>query len=117
MLDSPVMDIVVDWGMVASATLLLGFVLNQGYVFASALLRKIPALADRLPESLSAGSKKLVVYVVALGLTASFADFSSVLPDASDPALFVSAIFAFATAIFKVTQEIYDRLWQPLISA
>ncbi len=117
MLDLPVWDIVVNWGTVASATLLLGFLLNQGYVFASELLRKIPFLYDKLPKSLSAGTKKLVVYLSAVLMTISFADFSGLLPSGADPDFFVSAILAYATTVFKVTQSIYDRLWQPLISA
>ncbi len=117
MLDSPVWDIVVNWGTVASATLLLGFLLNQGYVFASQLLRNIPFFAGRLPKSLSSGTKKLVVYLAAVLMTVSFADFSGLLPSGADPDLFVSAILAYATTVFKVAQSIYDRLWQPLISA
>lgn len=117
MLDSPVWDIVVNWGTVASATLLLGFLLNQGYVFVSQLLRKIPFFSDRLPESLSDATKKVVVYVSAVLMTVSFADFSGLMPDVSDPSLFVSAIFAYATTVYKVAQSIYDRLWQPLIRA
>ncbi len=115
-MDSPILDVVINWGTVASATVLLGFVLNQGYVFLAQVLRKIPALADRLPKSLSGGVKRFVVYVSAVALTVSFADFSVVLPDASDPTQYMSAVIAYSTTVFKFAQEIYDAIWTRLIA-
>lgn len=115
-MDSPLLDVVVNWGTVASATVLLGFVLNQGYVFLARELRRIPALTDRLPKSLSREIKQVVVYITAVLLTVSFADFSSVLPDASDPAQFMSAVVAYSTTVFKFAQTVYDRIWTRLVA-
>ncbi len=115
-MDSPVLDLVINWGTVASATVLLAFVLNQGYVFLAQLLRRIPALADRLPKSLSGATKRVVVYISAVLLTVSFADFSALLPSASDPSQFVSAVIAYSTTVFKFAQEVYDVIWTRLLA-
>ena len=114
-MDSPLLDVVINWGTVASATVLLGFVLNQGYVFLSKALRRIPQLAG-LPAKLSGEAKRVVVYISAVALTVSFADFSVVLPDASDPSLYVSAVIAYSTTVFKFAQEVYDVIWTRLIA-
>lgn len=115
-MDSPLLEIVADWGTVASATVLLGFLLNQGYVFASRALRRIPRLAD-LPVRLPGDVKRVVVYVTAVVLTVSFADFSAVLPDGSEPTAYVSAVLAYSTTVFKFAQSIYTRIWERLIAA
>jgi hypothetical protein len=120
-MDSPLLEIAVDWGQVASATVILGFVLNQGYALVAGFLRgfadRVPFLG-RLPESLTDEAKKLVTYVTAVAMTLAFADLASiVLPGSEDPALFISVVITYATTVFKFAQQIYDKLWQPLRSA
>ncbi|KKN54332.1 hypothetical protein LCGC14_0593100 [marine sediment metagenome] len=121
-MDSPILDVVINWGTVASATVLLGFILNQGYVFLAKALRSVGSrlsfleFLTGLPKSLAAGTKKAVVYISAVVLTVSFADFSVVLPDASDPSLYVSAVIAYSTTVFKFAQEVYDVIWTRLIA-
>jgi hypothetical protein len=120
-MDSQVLEIIVDWGLVASTTVLLGFVLNQGYTLVASFLRRF---ADRfpflggLPANLADKTKKLVTYVTAVTMTVAFADLSTiVLPGSEEPAAFISAVLVYATTIFKFAQQIYDRLWQPLRKA
>lgn len=105
------MDIVVDGALVTGASVILAFVLNQGYAWLAGKLDFLPALTPL--------AKKLVVFVVSAGLAGySGLRLDVALPDpAADPALFATTLLAFATAVFKAAQVVYDRVWQGLIEA
>ncbi len=98
-------EIVINWTLVTVATVVLGFVLNQGAAWAGL---KIDVTA-----------KKAIVYAVALSLSGYFAANGGFdLPDpAVDPAVFALALGSIATSSFKVAQLIYDRVWQELLAA
>ena len=120
-MDSQVFEIIVDWGRVASATIVLAFLLNQGYAVFAGFLRRF---ADRfpflggLPAKLTNKVKKTVTYFVAVVMTLAFADLSVLaMPDASNPPLFISAVLSYALTVFKVAQQVYDRLWKSLLKA
>ena len=120
-MDSQVFEIIVDWGRVASYTVILAFVLNQGYAVLAGFLRRFsgrfPFLGG-LPTRLTNTVKKTVTYSVAVVMTFVFADLATlVMPDGSNPTLFISTVMSYALTVFKVAEQIYDRLWQPLRKA
>ena len=99
------MDIVVPAGLVTVATVVLAFVINQALKWAKV--------------ELSETVKKGIVFAVATGLTGYFG-YQAGFPlgdPAADPMGFALALLAAATAVFKVAQPIYDRVWQGLLAA
>lgn len=98
------MDIVVDGGLVTAAVVILSFVINQALVWAGV--------------SVSTLAKKLVVFAVSIGLVGYSAYQGGLsLPVSGDPIALGTALLAYATAVFKVSQPVYDRLWQGLLAA
>ena len=97
--------------------MILAFIINQAYTW---LWGKLwgKGKFEALPE-LTSRAKKLVVFVVATGLAGySGLRLDVALPDpAADPVLFASTLLAFATAVFKAAQVVYDRVWTELIRA
>lgn len=90
-------EIVVNPALITGATVLLGFIINTVLVKAGI--------------SLSDLAKKLVVFTVAVGLTA-YAAHQGGLPQnpPSDPAELALYLLTFATAVFKVAQVVYDQI-------
>ena len=99
------MEIVVNWAAVTAITVILGFILNQALAWAGV--------------SLSANVKKAIVFVVSVALVGYSAYSGGVqLPDpAADPFQFAAAVLAVATAVFKVSEAVYDKIWKELLSA
>ena len=98
------MDIVVDGTLVTLATVILAFILNQAAAWAGLELSEL--------------AKKLVVFAVAVGLT-GFSAYRGGLPvpPSGDPMELAAFLLAGATAVFKVAQPVYDKIWQELIKA
>mgnify|MGYP001560938705 FL=1 len=98
------MDIVVDGGLVVAETVILSFILNQA--------------AAWVGLELSALARKLVVFVVAVGLT-GYSAYQGGLPvgPSGDPMELAAFLLAGATAVFKVAQPVYDKIWQGLLRA
>lgn len=98
-------EIVINWGIVTTATVLLGFVINQA--------------ASWVGLDLSGNVKRSVVFGVAVALSGYFAYTGGYdLPDpGADPAVFALALLSLATSAFKVAQQIYDKFWTNLLSA
>jgi len=99
-------EIVVNEGLVIAATVLLGFIFNQALAY--------------FGVELEAKYKKLIVFALAVGLSA-YAMTQAGLPElpdvAADPSQFALALLGVATLNFKIAQAVYDRLWQALIRA
>ena len=98
------MDIVVDGGLVTVATVILAFVLNQAAAWAGLEVSEL--------------AKKLVVFAVAVGLT-GFSAYKGGLPvpPSGDPLELAAFLLAGATAVFKASEAVYDKLWQGLVKA
>ena len=97
-------EIVVNWSIVTGASVLLGFIINQALAY--------------FDVSLSAQYKKLIVFLVAVGLSGYFAWSGGYeLPGAEDPMVFALALVSLAGSAFKVAQQIYDVIWQRLLKA
>ena len=97
-------EIVINWSIVTAASVLLGFIVNQALAY--------------FDVNLEAQYKKLVVFIVALGLSGYFAWSGGYdLPGAEDPMVFALALASFAGSAMKVAQQIYDRLWTALVKA
>ena len=98
-------EIVVNEGAVLFFILVLSFIFNQALAYFGI------ELEDRY--------KKLVVFLVAVGLTA-FAMVEAGLPElpdaGADPSAFSLALLGAATLNFKVAQIAYDRLWKALLN-
>lgn len=98
------MDIVVDGGLVVAATVILSFVLNQAAAWAGLELSEL--------------ARKLVVFVVAVGLTGYSAYQGGLpVPPSGDPMELAAFLLAGAAAVFKVAQPAYDKIWQGLLRA
>jgi len=97
-------EIVVNWSIVTGASVLLGFIINQALAYFDVVLE--------------AQYKKLVVFLVAFGLSGYFAWSGGYeFPGADDPMVFALALVSFAGSAMKVAQQIYDRLWTALVKA
>lgn len=97
-------EIVINWGIVTAASVLLGFVVNQALAY--------------FGVKLSLQYKKLVVFIVSLGLSGYFAYSGGFeLPGVEDPMAFGLALVSLATSAMKAAQVIYDRLWKALLKA
>ena len=98
------MEIIVDGGLVTVATVITAFILNQAAAWAGLELSEI--------------ARKLVVFVVAVGLVGYSAYQGDLaLPASSDPMELAAYLLAAATTVFKVAQPVYDKIWQGLLSA
>jgi len=97
------MDIVVSGALVTAASVILAFILNQGAAWAGLGLSEL--------------AKKLVVFVVAVGLTGYTAYQGGISLPSGDPMQLSVALLAYATAVFKVAQPLYDKIWQNLLAA
>ena len=99
------MEIVVNWAAVTAVTVILGFILNQALAWAGV--------------SLSMNVKKTIVFVVSVGLVGYFAYSGGIqLPDpGADPFQFAAALLAASTAVFKVAEAVYDKIWKELVTA
>jgi len=98
-------EIVINWGIVTTLSVLLGFVINQVLAY--------------FGVRLSVQVKKSVVFAVAVAASAYFASTGGyeLPPLGDDPAIYALALLSLATSAFKVAQLVYDRLWQELIAA
>ena len=103
-------DIVVSAGLVTGAITVLSFVLNQGYSLLATYLAKWSGGRIELP-TLGEFGKKAVVAGVSLGMVGYSG--LALLPAGSPPEL----LLAYGTAVFKVSQQLYDRLWVALLKA
>ena len=103
-------EIVVSAGLVTGATVVLSFLLNQGYAAGRKLIERITKGRVSLPP-LGEFAKKAVVAGVALGLTGYSG--LSLLPAGSPP----EALLAYGTAVFKASQFVYDRLAKGVFEA
>ena len=98
------MEIIVDGGAVTVATVILAFILNQAAAWAGIELSEL--------------ARKLVVFVVAVGLVGYFAYRGGfALPASGDPMELAAYLLAAATTVFKVAQPVYDKIWQGLLRA
>lgn len=99
------MEIVVPAGAITVATVVLGFILNQALKY--------------FGLELSLFWKKAIVFLVALALTGYFGVQSGLpLPDPSaDLVAFVGALLAYAGAIFKAAQSVYDAIGKGIFEA
>ena len=98
------MEIVVNGTLVTAATVILAFILNQ--------------VASWAGLELSEFAKKLVVFVVATGLTGYSAYNGGLpIPPSGDPMELALFLLAGSTAVFKVAQPVYDKIWQSLLRA
>ena len=97
-------EIVINWSIVTGATVLLGFVINQALTY--------------FDVDLSGQAKKLIVFLVAVGLSGYFAwQGGYELPGVEDPMVFALALLSLAVSAFKVAQQVYDVIWQNLLKA
>ena len=98
-------EVLIDWGVVVGIATVLAFVINQAAVWAG--LR------------ISGDVKRGVAYAVSLGLATYFAYQGDLgLPDpAADPWAFGAALLAAGTLVWKAAEQIYDRVWEKLVSA
>jgi hypothetical protein len=99
-------EIVVNESLVIAATVLLGFIFNQVLAY--------------FGIELETKYKKLIVFVLAVGLSAYAMTQAGLpgLPDVSaDPSEFALMLLGVATLNFRVAQVVYDRLWQALLQA
>jgi len=98
-------EIVVNWTIVTGASVLLGFIINQALAY--------------FDVDLSGQAKKVIVFLVAVGLSGYFAWSGGYeLPIAGDdPMVFALALVSLAGSAFKVAQQIYDVIWQRLLKA
>ena len=98
-------EIVINWSIVTGASVLLGFIINQGLAY--------------FDIDISSQAKKLVVFGVAVGLSGYFAVSGGYdLPDpGADPAVYALALLSLATSAFKAAQKVYDVIWQNLVRA
>ena len=97
-------EIVVNWSIVTGASVLLGFIINQALAY--------------FDISLSSQYKKLIVFLVAVGLSGYFAWSGGYdLPGVEDPMVFALALLSLAGSAFKVAQQVYDVIWQNLLKA
>ena len=103
-------DIVVNATLVTAATVVLAFVLNQGYSLLATYLAKWSGGRIKLP-ALGEFGKKAVVAGVSLGMTGYSG--LALLPAGSPPEL----PLAYGTAVFKASEKVYDELWQRLLKA
>ena len=103
-------DIVVSGALVTGATVILGFLLNQGYAAGRKLLERVTNGRVTLPP-LSEGAKKAVVAGAAVGLTGYSG--LALLPAGSPP----EAILAYGAAVFKASQFLYDKLAKAILEA
>ena len=98
------MEIVINWGIVTGATVLLAWVVNSGVPLLGRLFKR--------PIDLSEGVKKAVAFGSAVGLTYAFAPMMPLPDPASDLYGFVGALFLQAESVFKASQEVYDHIWK-----
>ena len=103
-------DIVVSGGLVTGATVILSFILNQGYSVARKYLEKWTGGRILLPE-LGEFAKKAVVAGVSVGLT-GYSGLALV-PAGSPPEL----LLAYSTVVFRASQTVYDQIWTRLLKA
>ena len=98
-------EIIIIWTIVTTASVLLGFIINQALAYFNV--------------ELSVQVKKAVVFAVAVALSGYFASTGGydlpVLGD--DPSLYALALLSLATSAFKVAQLVYDKLWMELVDA
>lgn len=99
------MEIIVPGTMITVATVIAAFILNQAMAW--------------LGLEVSELWRKAIVFLVAVAITGYYgvqAGFP--LPDpGTAPADFAVALLAAATAVFKVAQSVYDKIWQSLLKA
>ena len=103
-------EIVVSAGLVTGATVVLSFLLNQGYAAGRKLIERITKGRVSLPP-LGEFARKAVVAGGALGLTGYSG--LALLPAGSPP----EALLAYGTAVFKAAQFLYDRLAKSIFEA
>ena len=103
-------DIAVSVALVTGATVVLSFVLNQGYAVARKWVEKLSGGSVILPE-LGEGGKKSVVAGVSLGLSGYSG--LALIPAGSPPEL----LLVYGTAVFKASQLAYDKIWKGLLKA
>lgn len=98
-------SVLIDWVLVAGIATVLAFVINQAAIWAGL--------------DISGNVKRAVAFAASLGLAAFFAYQGDLgLPDpAADPMAFALALLASATLVFKAAQQIYERVWENLVSA
>ena len=98
-------EVLIDWALVVGIATVLAFVINQAAVWAG--LR------------ISGDVKRGVAYAVSLGLATYFAYRGDLgLPDpAADPWAFGAALLAAGTLVWKAAEQVYDRIWEKLVSA
>lgn len=99
------MDIAIPAALITAATVVLTFVFNQALAY--------------FDIELSSVMKKGIVFVVAVAFTGYYGYQSGLpLPDPGlDPAAFAVALLAYATAVFKAAQVVYDNIWVGLLDA
>ena len=103
-------EIVVSGALVTGATVILSFLLNQGYAAGRKLIERITKGRVSLPP-LGEFARKAVVAGAALGLTGYSG--LALLPAGSPP----EALLAYGTAVFKAAQFLYDRLAKSIFEA
>ena len=98
-------DIVINWSIVTTASVLLGFIINQALAY--------------FDITVSGPVRKAVVFGVAVALSGYVAVSGGYdLPDpAVDPSVYALALLSLATSAFKAAQLIYDKLWSALVAA
>ena len=98
-------EIIINWTIVTTASVLLGFIINQVLAYFNV--------------KLSVQVKKAVVFAVAVALSGYFATSGGYdLPELGEnPAVYALALLSLATSAFKVAQLVYDKLWQELVDA
>ena len=98
-------EVQIDWTLVIGLATVLAFVINQAAAWAG--LR------------ISGDVKRGVAYAVSLGLATYFAYRGDLgLPDpAADPWAFGAALLAAGTLVWKAAEQVYDRVWEKLVSA
>ncbi|KKL90177.1 hypothetical protein LCGC14_1907250 [marine sediment metagenome] len=102
-------EILIPGAVLTIVAVVLGFVINQVLV----------AAGNRWSFTVSRRVKIGVVYVTSFVLTGFYSLSAGwVLPDvAVDPGLFISSLLAFALAVTKAAQPVYDLLGQGILTA
>ena len=102
-------EILVPGAVITIVAVVLGFVINQVLV----------AAGNRWNFTVSRRVKIGVVYVSSVALTGYYALSAGwVLPDvAVDPGMFVASLLAFALAVTKAAQPVYDLLGEGILTA
>ena len=99
-------EVLIDWAIVSGLAVVLAWVVNQGAAWLGFIA------SDNVRKGVAFGASFLLAGYFAVqqgGLG---------LPDLADqPVEFGFALLAASTLVYKAAQQIYDRLWQGLISA